>query len=93
MVERLPKCNGLLFFDSQARPVFQVYTDACLEELGGFFYSGSELFWDQTTPALEQSRAFIASVQDSTQINVHELEALLVASHTWTSNWQQSVEK
>ena len=42
----LPKYNGILFFDSQARPIFQVYTDACLEGLGGFFYSGSELFWN-----------------------------------------------
>ena len=88
--ELLPRYNGVLFFDSQARPVFQVYTDACLEGLGGFFYSGSELFWDQTIPTLEQSKAFIAPVEDSTHINVHELEALLVAFHLWAPNWQQS---
>ena len=53
-------------------------------------YSGSELFWDQTIPTLEQSKAFIAPVEDSTHINVHELEALLVAFHLWAPNWQQS---
>ena len=79
--ELLSRYNGVLFFDSQARPVFQVYIDACLEGLSGFFYSGSELFCDQNIPTFEQSKAFIAPVEDSTHINVHELEALLVVFH------------
>lgn len=42
--ELLPTHNGVLFFDGQARHVFQLYTDACLEGLGGFYYSGDDPF-------------------------------------------------
>lgn len=37
-----------------------------------------------------QSKAFIALVEDSIHINVHELEPLLVIFHLWSPNWQQS---
>ena len=82
----LPKYNGVLFINSQARPVFQVYIDACLERLGRFFHSSFKLFWDQTIPILEQSMAFIALLKDSRHINVHKLEVLLVAFYIWVPN-------
>lgn len=88
--ELLPTHNGVLFFDNQARPVFQLYTDACLEGLGGFYYLGDKLFWDQTTSSVEQKHAFIASISNSTHINIHELDALLVAFNLWVTQWQKS---
>ena len=85
----LPTYNGVLFFDAQSRPTIQVYTDACPEGLGGFYYSGGELFWDQTIPALEQKKAFIIPTSSSSHINVHELEALLVAFDIWAKSWHK----
>ena len=85
----LPTYNGVLFFDPRSRPAIQVYTDACPQGLGGFYYFGHELFWDQTIPTLEQSKAFITPTSSTSHINVHELEALLVAFDIWAKLWHQ----
>ena len=85
----LPTYNGVFFFDAQSRPTIQVYTDACPQGLGGFYYSGHELFWNQTIPILEQSKAFITPTSSSSHINVHKLGALLVAFDIWAQSWQQ----
>ena len=88
--EFLPTYNGVLFFDPRSCPTIQVYTDACPQGLGGFYYFGHELFWDQTISTLEQSKAFMTPTSSSSHINVHELEALLVAFDIWAQSWHQS---
>lgn len=50
-----------------------------LKRLGGFYYSDNKLFWDQTTSSIEQKYAFITLISNSTHINIHELDALLIA--------------
>ena len=40
----LPKFNGILFFNDPSRRVIQLYTDACLKGLGGFFYNNASTF-------------------------------------------------
>ena len=66
-----------------------MYTDACPQRLGGFYYFGHELFWDQTISTLEQSKAFITSSSSASHINVHELEGLLVTFDIWAKLWHQ----
>lgn len=80
----------MLCSDLQARPISQIYTDVCLKGLGVFYYSVHKLFWDQATSTLEREKAFVAPVNLSTHINIHELDALLVAFHAWALRWEKS---
>lgn len=42
--ELLPKYNGILFFDIETRLTVQLYTDASLQGLKGFFYRDNPFF-------------------------------------------------
>lgn len=58
----LPTFNGVLFLDDPTRDVFQLYTDASLTGLGGFFFRGSEANWPDVH--VSQSDAFLAKTSN-----------------------------
>lgn len=96
----LPSYNRVLFFDTleSYRPTITLYTDACLYGLGGFCFDGRG---DWPTATISQSRAFRAVVEgktlpqnrkmtknsDDPSINVHEVEAILLAFQLWAPAW------
>ena len=94
----LPTYNGVLFFDNRNRVTQTLYTDACLYGLGGFYFEGRQA-WEQVK--VNQSDAFCAIVQgkslpanrkikknpDDPSINVHEVEAILLAFQIWAEKW------
>ena len=53
----LPRFNGVLFFN-KLRDTFQLYTDASLQGLGGFFFHDSTKSWQEVR--INQSEAFLA---------------------------------
>ena len=65
----LPTFNGVLFFDDPTRDVFQLYTDASLTGLGGFFF-GSEANWPDVR--VSQSDAFLAKSSNLTRPRITE---------------------
>ncbi len=97
----LPTYNGVLFFDVSNRPTTSVYTDACFYGLGGFFFDGKS---DWQTASVIQTRAFrrvvsgktlplnrrMAKNLDDPSINVHELEAILLAFQLWSPTWHRN---
>lgn len=58
----LPIFNGILFFDDPTREVFQLYTNASLIGLGGFFFSGFYPTWPDVV--VSQADAFIAKTSN-----------------------------
>ena len=96
----LPTYNGVLFFDTRCRETQSLYTDACLYGLGGFYFKGLQS-WEQAD--IIQKNAFRAVVQgkvlpenrkmrknpDDPSINVHEVEAILLAFQVWAPKWQK----
>ena len=96
----LPKYNGVLFFDTRNRETQTLYTDASLYGLGGFYF-GSRQACEQVK--VTQSHAFYALMQGKTlpanrkikknsndpSINVHEVEAILLAFQIWATRWSQ----
>ena len=84
----LPKFNGVLFFDDSSRQVNQLYTDACTKGLGGFFYADASTFW--TKAEIRQENAFIAPITEAHHINIHELEAVLLAFRLWAPRWTRT---
>lgn len=89
--ELLPIYNGVKFFDTQARKTIQLYTDASLRGLGGVYYKGGEgQFWSEATPNIPQDQAFAVPITAPTHINIHELEAILLAMEAWGSRWHQA---
>lgn len=58
----LPTFNGVLFFDDPTRDTFQLYTDASLTGLGGFFFHGAAATWPNVR--VSQSDAFVAKTSD-----------------------------
>ncbi len=91
----LPTYNGVLFFDTRNRVTQNLYTDACLYGLVGFYFEGRQA-WENVK--VNQSDAFCAIVQgkslpanrkmkknpDDPSINIHEVEAILLAFQIWT---------
>lgn len=86
----------MLFFDETHRETVQVFTDASLCCLGGFYYNNTNGFW--TSAHIPQSQAFIAKTQnfgrppieqsqDPQSINVFEVEAILLAFELWAESW------
>lgn len=88
--ELLPKYNGISFFDTTARPTIQLYTDASLQGLGGIFYKDNTSFWSDIIPNIPQDQAFAVPISAPTHINIHELEAILLAFQEWGQSWSQS---
>lgn len=96
----LPTYNGVLFFDTRNRETQTLYNDACLYGLGGFYFKGRQT-WEQVK--VTQSDAFCAVVQgktlpanrkmkknpDDPSINVHEIEAILLAFQLWAPRWSK----
>ncbi len=86
--------NGVLFFDTTKRKIQTLYTNACLYGLGGFYFEGSQP-WEQAY--ISQLQACCAIIQgkalpvnrkmkknpDDPSINVHEVEAILLAFQAW----------
>lgn len=54
----LPTFNGVLFFDDPTQEVFQLYIDASLLGLRGFFHARDTSMWPEV--AINQSEAFIS---------------------------------
>lgn len=88
--ELLPMYNGIHFFDTKERKTVQLYTDASLQGLGGFYYENNNRFWSQVTSAILQNNAFAVPIISVTHINIHELEAILLAMETWAKDWSQA---
>ena len=86
----LPVYNGVQFFDTQARKVIQLYTDASLHGLGGFYYENETRFWSEFTAFIPQTQAFAVPVPVTSHINIHELEAILLAMEAWGAYWSKS---
>lgn len=98
--ELLPNYNGVLFIDMSNRQTTSLYTDACLYGLGGFYFEGRE---DWKHVSISQARAFRAIVNgkplspnrkmrkdpDDPSINVHEVEAILLAFQLWSPSWHR----
>ena len=96
----LPTYNDVFFFDASNRPTTSVYTDACLYGIGGFFFDGKGK-WQ--TASVIQTGAFQAVVSgktlplnrrmaknlDDPSINVHEVEAILLAFQLWSPIWHR----
>ena len=82
--------NGVLFFDTQVRPKISLYTDASLQGLGGFFYENSDQIWSETTATIQQKNAFAVPIPQSAHINIHELEAILIAMKMWSKCWYRA---
>lgn len=91
----LPTYNGVLFFDISNRHTISLYTDACLYGLGGFFFEGKS---DWPVAKIHQANAFraimdgkslpsnkkMAKNPDNPSINVHKVEAILLAFQFYT---------
>ena len=88
----LPSHNGVQFFDTETRRTVQLYTDASLQGLGGFYYiDGTDNhFWSDIILDIPQTQAFAAPITRPAHINVHELQAILLALETWGEQWSQS---
>jgi ribonuclease HI len=86
--ELLPVYNGVRFFDDVDRPHAQLYTDASLSGLGGYFFYGDNRSWKDATPLIKQELSFYTPPSASAHINVLELEAILVAFEKWAARWQ-----
>ncbi len=94
----LTNYNRVLCFDNWNRVTQTLYSDACLYGLGGFFFEGRQA-WEQVK--VNQSDAFCVIVQgkslpanrkikknpDDPSINVHEVEAILLAFQIWAQKW------
>lgn len=95
-----PNIQWVLFFDTRNRETQTLYTDACLYGLGGFYFKGRQT-WEQVK--VTQSDAFCAVVQgktlpanrkmkknpDDPSINVHGVEAILLAFQLWAPRWSK----
>jgi hypothetical protein len=86
--ELLPVYNGVRFFDDVDRPAAQLYTDASLSGLGGYFFYGDNRPWKDAAPLIKQELSFFTPPRASAHINVLELEAILVAFEKWAARWQ-----
>lgn len=90
----------MLFFDTSNRHTISLYTDACLYGLGGFFFE-SRGNWPAAK--IHQADAFRAIVYgkslppnrkmakdpDDPSINVHEVEAIILAFQLWAPAWHR----
>ena len=98
----LPIYNGVFFFDYRSRPPIQLYTDASMTGLGGFYYAGSDTW---TRSEILQNHAFISCFSDTNvdilssntgvsathnHINTYEVQAILLAFQTWAPYWYGS---
>lgn len=99
----LPQFNGVLFFNNKVWDTFQLYTDALLQGLGGFFFYNSTKPWQKVK--INQSEAFVAQIsnyaniyqpgptvfldpKDPILINVFEVQAILLAFQLFASRWR-----
>ena len=84
----LPTYNGVLYFE-ESRDTIQLYTDASLMGLGGFYFQEGFACWNEATPYIRQEHAFAAIIsdRDRVHINVHEVQAVLLAFQRWKTNW------
>ena len=78
--------NGLLFFDDINRPKFQLFTDACLTSMGGFYYTGTNNNWRLVISSIQPNQAFVTSIEAlnlSKYINFYKVNAILEALKRW----------
>lgn len=87
--ELLPVYNGIQFFDTQARESIQLYTDASLQGLGGFYYRNDIQPWSDIE-YIAQEQAFAVPITVPSHINIHELEAILLAMEAWGGHWSRT---
>jgi hypothetical protein len=86
--ELLPAYNGVHFFDNVNRPCAQLYTDASLSGIGGFFFFGENGSWKDAISTIHQQLSFSTPHSATAHINVLEVKAILVAFETWAALWQ-----
>ncbi len=96
----LPTYNVALFFDTRNRETQTLYIDTCLYGLGGFHFGGRQA-WEQVKAtqsealcALVQGKAFPTNRKmkknfDDPSINVHKVEAILLAFQIWAPRWSK----
>ena len=95
----LPTYNGVFFFDHENRLPIQLYTDASMTGLEGFYHKSPDTWTESET---DQSHAFISCFSDTNMvdpssstfksavhnhINTYEIQAILLAFQTWASDW------
>ena len=66
----LPQFNRIRYFDDSARHTFELYTDASLIGLGGFFFEG-EGSWKIKIPLIFQVNAFATTVPNAEQVYIN----------------------
>ena len=95
----LPIYNNVFFFDHRSRSSIQLYTDASMTGLWGFYYTGLDT-WTKTK--IYQDHAFISCFNNTNgdlsssstnasatycHINVYEVQAILLAFQIWSPYW------
>jgi hypothetical protein len=74
--------NGILFFDDTSRRMIQLFTDAFLHGLRGFYYSDADDNWREYINIIKYFQSFfvrISALHTFEHINVLELQAILFA--------------
>jgi hypothetical protein len=88
--------NGVLFYDSKSRNQFHLFTDACDDSYGGFYYSGEGLNWLLELPLLSQGRMYTAFpcptpyITHTMHINTKEALAVADAMSRWSHQWRHA---
>ncbi len=90
--------NRVLFFDTRNRVTQIFYTDVYLHGLGGFYFESRQaceqvkVNWSDAFWAIVQGKSLLANRKtkknpDDPSINVHEVEAILLAFQIWVEKW------
>ncbi len=61
-----------------------------LHSLGGFYYEHDTCFWSEFTESIPQIQAFAIPVLITSHINIHKLEAILLAVKAWGAHWSKN---
>ena len=68
----------------------QLYIDTLSLGLGGCFYENNIHPWSEVTSFIQQDRGFAVPIHYPTLINIHELEAILLAVETGCECWSET---
>lgn len=90
--ELLPRYNGIRCFNVEKRLEIQLFTDASVRGMGGFFLQTSDQDWRNWHHSLPREQAFSAKVQhnpsETFDINIFELGAISLAFDQFAASWK-----
>jgi hypothetical protein len=80
--------NGTRFFDDPSRTLFHLFTDACGQGMGGFFYKDGTPDWKANIQRTLPANAFAMAIppndlMDPLDINIFEVRATVIALQHW----------